>query len=77
MKKFSVPFGRVPEVIDKLSEDERGRTAIRVGKRIGDNDLVQVWPNRKVMARFIRRDEKDKPVSDWRAVIKLSDGEGY
>jgi hypothetical protein len=40
--------------------------------------IFQVFPNRQSMAKCIRLQEKrERHYSDWHAVIKLTDGEGY
>jgi len=39
---------------------------------------LQTWPNRASMAKSIRMQGKRMPNNfDWRAIIKLNDGEGY
>jgi hypothetical protein len=77
MKKIHAPSGRIAEHVAKLSEDERGRAAIKPGQRIGDDDTIQIWNARSVMARSIRMQERGKPQADWRPIVKLTDGEGY
>ena len=77
MKKKHLPFGRMGEYLATLSDEERQRTAIKAGQRIGDDDTAQTWTNRKAMAVTIRIQERSAPSSKWRAVVKLTDGEGY
>jgi hypothetical protein len=51
----------------------------RTARRSAGWDVVfQVWTNRTSMARTIRMQEKrEYRDTDWRAVVKLSDGEGF
>jgi hypothetical protein len=45
---------------------------------LGWDYRYQVWPNRESMARSIRMQQKREPrQKDWKALVKLSDGEGY
>ena len=51
------------------------RTAV---KPSGWDNRYQVWPNRESMARSIRMQQKRAPhSSDWKPLVKLTDGEGY
>jgi hypothetical protein len=77
VKKIRKPAGRIGEEVARLTDDERGRAAVRHGHRIGDDSTLQIWNCRKAMARTIRMQEKSAPRSDWSPVVKLSDGEGY
>jgi hypothetical protein len=77
MKQKRVPFGRMQEYIATLTEDERQRTAIKSGRRLGDDDTAQTWNCRAAMAKTIRIQERTRPFSEWRPVVKLTDGEGY
>lgn len=76
-KKIRAPFGRMGEQVAKLSEDEKRRAAIKPACAIGDDDTLQIWNCRKAMAKTIRMQERSAPSSDWRPVVKLTDGEGY
>ncbi len=77
VKKKHLPFGRMSEYLATLTDDERGRTAIKAGRSLGDNDTAQTWNHRKAMAKTIRMQERGAPSSEWRPVVKLTDGEGY
>ncbi len=74
---ISVPFGRIHEEVAKLTEDKKTRAAISHGLRLGENSTIKVWPDRKSMAKTIRREEKSSPTSRWKPIVKLGDGEGY
>ena len=51
------------------------RTARKV---IGWDYIYQVWPNRESMAKSIRMQEsRASHLADWKAVVPLTDGEGY
>ncbi len=76
-KPIYAPFGRMQEQVQKLSDDERQRAAIMSGVRLGDDDKLQIFPNRTHMAKLIRREERRAPRSRWRPVVPLTDGEGY
>lgn len=76
-KTVRAPFGRMPEHVAKLTDDERQRAAIRAGCRIGDDDTLKVFTSRAFMARMIRNEEKNSPSSKWSPVVKLSPNEGY
>ncbi len=74
MKTYSVPLGRRADYPHPAPE----RTASRMCARLGDDDVYQVWPSRKAMARSVRMQQQRAPhPSDWRPMVKLSDGEGY
>ncbi len=74
MKTYSCPLGRRADYPHPAPE----RTAYRVSPTLGVDDYYQVWSNRAAMARSIRMQERREPrSSDWRPMIKLSDGEGY
>lgn len=77
MKRIRAPFGRMPEHVAKLTDDERQRAAIKSGRSIGDDDTLQIWNCRKAMAKTIRMQERSAPHSEWRPIVKLTDGEGY
>jgi hypothetical protein len=54
------------------------RTARRAHSGLDFDVTFQVWPNRKAMAKSIRMQQAREPhPSDWRAVVPLTDGEGY
>lgn len=74
MKTYTVPLGRLSEVKHEHPE----RTAMKQGYGMFPDYIFQVWPNRQSMAKTIRMQEKRESTQhDWKAVIKLSDGEGY
>ncbi len=77
MKKKYVPFGRMQEYLATLTDDQRQRTAVKAGRAVFDDWLVQTWTNRKAMARTIRMQERSQPSSEWSPVVKLTTGEGY
>lgn len=71
MKTYTMSFAAANEHTPKHPE----RTA---KKTFGWDIMFQVWPNRASMARSIRMQEKrEHRMDDWKAVVKLSDGEGY
>jgi hypothetical protein len=74
MKTYTAPLGRLSEV----KHDYPERTAVKQGYGMFPDYIFQVFPNRESMAKCIRMQEKRAPTQhDWKAVIKLSDGEGY
>lgn len=76
-KPVLAPFGRMPEHVAKLTDDERQRAAICHGRNLGDDDKLQVFPSRTFMARMIRKEQSGAARSRWSPVVKLADGEGY
>jgi hypothetical protein len=70
-------FGRMPEEVAKLSDEQKQCAAIKNGLRIGDDDTLKVFKTRQAMARLIRKQEKNAPQSEWHPIVKLTDGEGY
>lgn len=58
--------------------DAPERTARRSGPSFGSDTQFQVWSNRAAMARSIRMQERG-PFSwrSWRAVVPLTETEGY
>lgn len=63
-------FSHVPEHPD--------RTGRRDGHGLNFDVTFKVWPAREALARTVRMQEKrERMSSDWRACVKLSDGEGY
>jgi hypothetical protein len=72
-----LPLGRVQEYIVTLTEEQKQRTATKMGQRLGDDETIKTFKTRQAMARLIRKEEKDAPHSKWRPVVKLTDGEGF
>lgn len=74
METYTCPLGRLTE----LKHAHPERTAYKVGYGAFADYVFQVFPNRQSMAKCIRMQEKrERHNSDWHAVVKLSDGEGY
>ncbi len=69
--------GRMQEEVNKLTDDQRQRAALKFGLRLGDDDTLKVFPNRKAMAKLIRKEEEKAPRSHWNPIVKLKDNEGY
>ncbi len=73
-----VPWGRLAEL--RLSERP---DAERIGTknatlRWDAEVVIKVFSDRKVLARCIRmQQQRESRNTDWRAVIKLKDAEGY
>ena len=69
----SVPLGRLQETIATLPNPEQW------GMQCIDWDYtLKQWPSREGLARTIRMQPKRARNSrDWKAVVALSDGEGY
>lgn len=77
-KPIRVSFARMPEEVAKLSPEDKTRAAVKMGLRLGDDPVLQVFPSREFMARMVRKEERGAPeLTVWRPVVKLSDGEGY
>lgn len=58
--------------------DHPERTATKQGRGLDFDVTYQVWPSRAAMAKTIRmQEQRESRIDDWRAVVKLSDGEGY
>jgi hypothetical protein len=76
-KQIRAPFGRIAEAVAKLTDDEKQRAAVKHGRGVGDDSVIQVWNHRKAMAKTIRIQEHSSPRSEWIPVVKLGDGEGY
>lgn len=54
------------------------RTASKTGTGMNFDVTFQVWPNRAALAKSIRMQERrEHRQGDWRACVKLRDGEGY
>jgi len=74
MKMYTSPLGRLTEVKHEHPE----RTARWDGSGIASDVTFQVWPSRVAMARSIRKQEqRASSYLDWKALIPLTDGEGY
>jgi hypothetical protein len=74
MKHYTLSFGA--SVDHKPEHPER--TAKKSGTGMNFDVTYQVWPNRESMARSIRMQQRRAPhPSDWRAVVALTDGEGF
>lgn len=74
MKKVSMPFGRSIG----YKPDHPERTARKAGLGYDGQITFQTWPNRAAMARSIRMQQRRAPrPDDWRAVVPLTDGEGF
>jgi len=74
MKTYTCPLGRIRE----LEHEHPERTAMRVGHGLFPDYVFQVWSNRQSMAKTIRMQEKRAHHhTDWKAVVALSEGEGY
>lgn len=72
----SVPFGRLAEL--RLAEHPLAdRIGLDYGRGVFSDVRVKVFSSRETLARCIRMQERARPVADWRAVVKLRDGEGY
>lgn len=70
-------FGRMPEEVAKLTEEQKQCAAIKHSLRIGGDDTLKVFKSRQAMAKLIRKQEKTAPFSEWNPIVKLTDGEGY
>ncbi len=78
MRKLSAPMGRLPEALAALTPEQRQCAATKAGRGVFDDYTIQIWTNRPAMARSIRMQEKRAGrADDWRAVVKLTDGEGF
>jgi hypothetical protein len=74
MKKISMTFGQ--SIGYKPPNPER--TARKSGYAFDSLITFQEWPNRKSMAKTIRmQQQRESRPTDWRAVVPLTDGEGY
>jgi hypothetical protein len=71
MKRYVLSFGQ--------SIEHRPEHPERTAKKPCDWDVAfQVWPNRASMARSIRMQEGGEGwAKAWKAVVPLTDGEGY
>lgn len=77
MKTKTISAGREGDFTRSLSEDERGRTALKYGHVIGAATVAQTWNHRNAMARTIRMMEQKSPHAAWRPCVPLLDHEGY
>ena len=74
MKTYTCPLGRIRE----LQHEHPERTAYKLGVGLFPDYIFQVFTNRKAMAKCIRMQQKRASHhTDWHAVVKLTDGEGY
>ena len=74
MKHYSLSLGQSIGYVHPYPE----RTAYRNGRDIFADRYYQVWTNRAAMAQSIRMQQRRASEStDWHAVVKLTDGEGY
>ena len=74
MKKYSLSLGQSIGY-EHAAPD---RTAVRQGHGTFSDDQYQGWPNRASMARSIRMQQgRMRKATDWRPLVKLTDGEGY
>lgn len=74
MTRYSMPWAVALQHVPKYPE----RTARKDGTGMNFDVTYQVWPNRQSMAKSIRMQERrERHSDDWRACVKLSDGEGY
>ena len=74
MNKYYCSFGRINEIKHEHPE----RNAMKSGMGIFADYTFQVFPNRQSMAKCIRLQQKraSRP-DDWKAIVPLTDGEGY
>lgn len=72
-----MPFGRLPEYLATLTDQQKQRASVKHGRALGDDSTVKLWKNRLAMARAIRKDEKHAPCSQWSPVVPLGLTEGY
>ncbi len=74
MQKYSMPLGRTIG----FTHESPDRTASKSGAGVFSDTIFQVWPSRAAMARSIRMQQsRASHPSDWRPLVKLTDGEGY
>ncbi len=74
MRKYESCPGRMNEVEHPAPD----RTAYKSIGTFGETVIFQVWSNRQAMARSIRMQERrERHSDDWKALVRLSDGEGY
>ncbi len=74
METYTSSLGRLNEVKHKYPE----RTAMKVGVGMFADYTFKIFPNRQSMAKCIRMQQKrEYHQGDWRAIIPLTDGEGY
>ena len=73
---YGVPLGRLAETLASLPNRER--SAYAAGPGAFSDYTIQTWPNRASMARSIRMQQRGAPrIGTWKAVVPLSDGEGF
>lgn len=74
MKKYTLSFGQSLGYNHPFPE----RTAASSGASRDRKITYQVWPNRESMARSIRmQQQRASKSTDWKAVVRLKDTEGY
>lgn len=74
MTRYTMPWAVALQHVPKNPE----RTARKEGSGMNFDVTFQVWPNRASMAKSIRMQQKREAHStDWRPIVKLTDGEGY
>lgn len=74
MKRYRLSFAAAMDHAPEHPE----RTARKSGSGIDFDVTFQVWPNRASLAKSIRMQQKrENRADDWRACVKLTDGEGY
>lgn len=69
----SIPLGRLQETIATLDDPQCW------GMQVYNWEYtLKRWPSRSALARTVRMQEKrERKPGDWRAVVPLTDGEGY
>ena len=73
-KQVKMPFGRTLD----YKPPHPDRTARKSLPGHFGEVVFQTWPSRAAMARSIRMQQSRAPKSDdWKAVVKLTDIEGY
>lgn len=74
MKKYTMTFAAAMDHVPVNAE----RTARKDGTGMNFDVTFQMWPNRASLAKSIRMQERrEHRQGDWRACVKLRDGEGY
>jgi len=75
MKTYTLCLGNCQGYVHPAPE----RTARKCDGGIFADIKFKIWPNRKAMAKAIRREEKTACLWDktWKPLVPLTDGEGY
>ena len=74
MRKYTLSLGQSIDYKHPHPE----RTAVKSGTGVFSDNIYQIWPNRKSMAKSIRMQQRSPHhPSHWRALVPLTDGEGY